>query len=291
VPPPISTRRVGVRAGAEAVRARIGEQRRHRPGVPGPQRGPDGDHGRAHNPVAQVSFSPDGTRIVTASLDGTARVWKLETGAPLATLAGHRGPVTAAEFTDDSDVVTGGEDGTVRLWYVLAEPELQVLAQLPGPVTRAAFLSPGRIEAVTRDGRGHVFDLAGHQLAVRAATPVRPAVSVLGATATRSGSTVLIREPGGKTVVLRGHTGPVSSVRFSPDGGTVVTASRDGTARIWDAAPGRRSTSSEGISASSRTHRSAPTGAGSSPPARAPRPCGRPPRATASSTSGATRAR
>jgi WD40 repeat protein len=190
------------------------------------------------NPVTQVSFSPDGTRLVTASLDGTARVWKLDTGAELATLAGHRGPVTAAVFVDDSDVATGGDDGTVRLWYVLAEPELKVLAQLRGPVTRAAFLSANRIEAVTPNGHAHVFDLGGHQVGVHAATPPPPVLSTLGARAVPDGTIVRIHEPDGTNVVLRGHTGPVSSARFSPDGSAVVTASSDGTARVWDVRTG-----------------------------------------------------
>jgi WD40 repeat protein len=33
---------------------------------------------------------------------------------------------------------------------------------------------------------------------------------------------------------LLGHTGPVTSVAFSPDGRRVVTGSRDNTARVWD---------------------------------------------------------
>ncbi|WP_043432958.1 hypothetical protein, partial [Cystobacter fuscus] len=34
-------------------------------------------------------------------------------------------------------------------------------------------------------------------------------------------------------VVLRGHEGGVRSATFSPDGQRVVTASLDGTARLW----------------------------------------------------------
>ncbi|MCC5966866.1 MAG: caspase family protein [Natronohydrobacter sp.] len=36
-------------------------------------------------------------------------------------------------------------------------------------------------------------------------------------------------------VTLRGHTDPVWSAAFSPDGGRIVTGSRDQTARVWDA--------------------------------------------------------
>lgn len=37
----------------------------------------------------------------------------------------------------------------------------------------------------------------------------------------------------GAPIELRGHTGPITSVAFSPDGKKVVTGSRDKTARIW----------------------------------------------------------
>ena len=39
--------------------------------------------------VSSVSFSPEGTRIVTGSDDGTAKVWDARTGTPLLELKGH----------------------------------------------------------------------------------------------------------------------------------------------------------------------------------------------------------
>ena len=46
----------------------------------------------------------------------------------------------------------------------------------------------------------------------------------------------LVRE----RAVLRGHTGPVWSVAFAPDGRTVATGSDDASLRFWDAATGRQ---------------------------------------------------
>ncbi len=37
----------------------------------------------------RAAYSPDGTRIVTASDDKTARIWDARTGAQLAVLSGH----------------------------------------------------------------------------------------------------------------------------------------------------------------------------------------------------------
>jgi WD domain, G-beta repeat len=62
-------------------------------------------------------FSRDGKRIVTASEDGTARVWDVSTGVNLSVLSGHTSHVFTAEFSrDDGHIVTASDDGTARVW-------------------------------------------------------------------------------------------------------------------------------------------------------------------------------
>ena len=67
--------------------------------------------------VQTASFSSDGSRVVTASEDGTARLWDVKTGASLLALKGHTGRVQTASFSPDSSrVVTTSYDDTAWLW-------------------------------------------------------------------------------------------------------------------------------------------------------------------------------
>jgi len=71
--------------------------------------------------VTMAAFSPDGTKIVTASGGfGTAKIWATATGELLVTLSVGDGDgiVTAAFSPDGASVVTGGSYGTVHIWRV-----------------------------------------------------------------------------------------------------------------------------------------------------------------------------
>jgi WD40 repeat protein len=73
--------------------------------------------------VPQVSFSPDGEIIATASLDNTVKLWNSEGTAggpePLRTLTGHTGGVVAVAFSPDgTQLVSTSLDKTAILWNV-----------------------------------------------------------------------------------------------------------------------------------------------------------------------------
>jgi hypothetical protein len=77
--------------------------------------------------VWSAAFSPDGTRIVTASADWTARVWNADGSGEPVFLEGHEGPVWAAAFGPDGRrIVTSSADRVVRVWrlWPLSWPEL-----------------------------------------------------------------------------------------------------------------------------------------------------------------------
>src|SRR2546430_1790952 len=67
-------------------------------------------------PSSFIQFAPDGTRVVSASHDGSGVVWDITSRRRLHVLE-HAGAVTYAEFNHDGTMlVTASEDHTAALW-------------------------------------------------------------------------------------------------------------------------------------------------------------------------------
>ena len=81
-----------------------------------------------------ASFSADGTHVVTASSDKTARVWDLRAEPPsFVALEGHQFTVNSASFSaDGAHVVTASADNTARVWYLRGEQPSFVALEASG---------------------------------------------------------------------------------------------------------------------------------------------------------------
>jgi WD40 repeat protein len=156
--------------------------------------------------VTSAAFSPDGTRVVTASDDGTAIVWNAVTGASIAVLQGHGGPLTSVRFDDASArVVTASRDGTARIWDAASGEELVNLVGHEDFVDDAHFdPSGGRVVTASQDGTARLWSA----------------------------------ETGELLATLTGPDGPVNSALFHPDGSQVATAHNHSAIGIWDAEDG-----------------------------------------------------
>jgi WD40 repeat protein len=169
-----------------------------------------------------AAFSPDGERIITGSLDGTAKVWDARTGTPRLELEGIKGSVQCAALSADGKwLATGSGDyykpGNAIIWDARTGMPKLALKEFKGAVNSVSF-SPDGTQIVA--GGGEV------------AKPGQAAVWDV--------------HTGEVVVELKGLNEGVGSVAFSPDGTRIVTAAirvgmgtRGGAElKVWDAPTG-----------------------------------------------------
>jgi WD40 repeat protein len=212
-------------------------------------------HGHADQ-VYSSSFSPDGSRIVSASADKTARVWREGAdGVWTSTmLEGHGDKVWSASYSADGiRIVTASSDNTARVWREGKDGNWSSIP-LQGHTSGVylASFSPNGTHVVTASG-----DKTARVWSEEAGD-VWTSV-VLKADASEYGSDVSSASfsPDGDCIVtafeddyspriwcqgldgtwlpstLNGHAGRLYSASFSQNGARLVTASGDTTARVW----------------------------------------------------------
>lgn len=198
--------------------------------------------------VISVDFSPNGKFMVTASNDGMAILWDVETSNALLHIEGHEGLVVRAIFSADGrQILTASADHTVRLWSAQTGNEMRQLPEHDSPVWALSW-SPDGSTILTSDesNKAYLWDaqtgellheLIGHQEIVNVGFFSPDSRYVV----TGSFDTTAIMwdvQAGEQVQVFRGHSGCVCGGDFSPDGRRIVTASYDQTARLWDVATG-----------------------------------------------------
>ena len=153
-------------------------------------------HDRA---VSAIAFLPDGGGVMSASGDGTIRIWNLSDGKERLRYAGHG---TAMALSASGKIAaSGGMDRTIRLWETGTGLEI------------VRFKAPERVLAI-----------------------VMPADA--GIVASRQYNDRLVRiwniDTGEELRALEGHATPVKDMAISPDGRSLASTDSDGVLRIWN---------------------------------------------------------
>jgi len=112
--------------------------------------------------VLHATFSPDGKRIATVSLDRTGRIWDADTGAPVAPPLQHADRLWFVRFAPDGRLaVTTCYDGTARVWDTKTGLPVTPVLWHRGGVWSVDFSADNRwLVTTSRQGDMHLWDLS-----------------------------------------------------------------------------------------------------------------------------------
>jgi len=211
--------------------------------------GEDGDQGGA---PAALAVAPGGETALCGYADGSLRLWQPPSGRLLWTLAGHGGWINAvALLGGGARALSAGEDGTARLWDLAVGAELLAFSGHGRRVTAVAAL-PGERAALSagRDGGLRLWDLAtGAELRRwELGGLLLNHLVLLGdgrvLAAGEDGSVSLLdlgagfTAPRARRLAIGLHDGSVSAVAAAAGGERALSASADGTLRLWQLGKG-----------------------------------------------------
>jgi WD40 repeat protein len=190
-------------------------------------------------------FSPDGSRILTASADGILALWTPgDTVHPLV-VATDIGDVGGAIFTTDGSRIAAFGSTGAMVWNFVGGVPSGALKLASGGTNGLAFTPDGQSLVTAGDDRmARVWDASnGQQRAV-----LRTSGRVLDVAVSADGQRVATAASDGQVRVwswwsnappLELHPAQgVNRVTFTPDGSRLLTAGRDGTAGLWDVQTG-----------------------------------------------------
>jgi WD40 repeat protein len=190
--------------------------------------------------VASLSFSPDGTSLVSGSEDKTLKLWDIQTGGVIMTFHGHNAGVHSVSISFDCTMIaSGSNDNTIRLWNIQTGECFRVIEQ-QGWVQCVLFspIIPQNLISTSGDVIQE-WDINGHQ--------VGPTHEGSHATFSPDGShfisckgnVAMVWDLDSREIVAKCQT-PDSSPNpniiyscFSPSGGLVAVAAWN-TVYIWD---------------------------------------------------------
>jgi WD40 repeat protein len=190
--------------------------------------------------INAIAFDEEGRSFATAGSDGLVHTWDARTGAQRLTLRGHERGVQCVAF-GGGWIATGGWDGTARVW--LAETGAEVGRVRVGSAGATSVAIAGR-RLIVGDGDGAVgcWDWVSGRRLEGTAIPDGPvtclAVSPDDTTVAAGFGQGAIRrwqvDEWRELPVVRGHVKAVGAMVYTPDGRSLVSASRDGVVHVTD---------------------------------------------------------
>lgn len=164
-----------------------------------------------HVPVSSLAFSPNGRFEAVGMVNGAVRVWDAENGSFQYHLRGHEGAVQSLAFSRNGAwLFSGSEDRTMRVWD-MRHGTVSALHPYFDRVDAMGMVSVGGSEGLIASASGPFTSVnLDHSIKLWLSHYDRP------------------------TRILSGHGASVRSVSYHPEEDLLVSASLDGTVKLWD---------------------------------------------------------
>jgi WD40 repeat protein/tRNA A-37 threonylcarbamoyl transferase component Bud32 len=199
--------------------------------------------------IVAAAFSPDGAHIASGGTYGTISVWVAATGKLQWSHDGEA--ISHVVFSPDGRLLATVAGGLIRLWDVAGHKSVMTLnSDNPHWISDIAFSPDGiRLVAVVSGGVV-IWDTVTGEL-VKSFTEEedsgderRVAFSPDGARlATCAHDSIKIRDAdtGDEVMTLKGHSGIIWGIAYSPDGHRIVSTAgyHEFTIKLWDTATGQ----------------------------------------------------
>lgn len=182
---------------------------------------------------------------------GQLLIWEWKSESFILKQAGHQAALTTCSFSPSSSttsnlIATGSQDGTIRLWDGCGSGLcVATLKEHTGPISCVTFSSSGKVLlSSSNDGTLRAWDLVRMRpfRTFTTGTPVQfsslaldpHSTVVAGATLDTFQIFLWDLRTGKVLECLSGHTGPISGLKFDPNGQILSSISWDGTVRLWE---------------------------------------------------------
>ncbi len=209
--------------------------------------------------VTAITYSDDGSEIVSAHDGGQLRTYRASDGVPLAAFDAE-GRASGVVFWQDRTVCAYDDQGPASLWSLSPRWQLQRTigsledSPITDRVTAMDFRPDGLTIAVgsgppSRSGQVQIFSTTGGQLVrdfgeIHSDTVLGVKFSPDGRTLASSAAdkTVRVLDIASGTVIrsLEGHTHHVLSLAWQDDGQTIASASADQNIKVWNVETGEQ---------------------------------------------------
>ena len=180
--------------------------------------------------ISALAFSPDGTKLVSATMEGQIQMWDTEMGIELTSLVeqdpdgakhevkdggmrvktSYKDPIFVLAFSPNGNLLAAGSHRQIRLWNMETGNWGKGISSIDNRKdgreifhgAKALVFSPDNTTLINGDGNGRLqlWDIT----------------------------------TGDELITLNGHMEGVETLQFSPNGNTLVSAAQDGTILLWD---------------------------------------------------------